>query len=1151
MRIEQLDLERYGAFTDRRLSFHPQAALHVVFGANEAGKTSALAAIGDLLFGFGARTGYDFRHETRALRIGGRFRHSDGRVIAARRRKGNKNTLVDDGDQPLPDDALAPLLGDMSRETFSREFGLTAPALREGGHALLRTGGRLAEALAASSAGMSALAQVRARLQREADDLFTPRRAAGRPFYVAADRRDAADRALRDAIITRDAIRQAEAARDEARRQLDARNKAHAELGAALAHWQRTLRTRSHLAKLDGIAADLAAFADLPAIAPPTLAEWRAAADAQAALEAEMAALDAADAADAAEITSLAVDDRLLAAAPDIDALRERLGAVRKARDDLPRRQQARDAAQAALDALARRLGLPSHAELLPRTPNDAQVALARDLIAQMRTAEDAILEADRRRIRLQQERDGLAAEDSGPHVADIAQLRQRFDALGDLAALAERHRRAAAAFAAEMQGLGAEAAALDPAPGDLQRLPALPLPDAAAVARHAHALEAGETAVRRLAEALAAADSDILATETELAGLSHAGGEATRAALAAARRERDAYLTGLRALLDGELEQRRQRFEELHRASAEVDRITDLLLSDTERATRREDAQQRLAARRRSREPLVAQHRAARAALAEEERAWEALWAPLALTPRAPADMLRWRERIDGILARLHKLAPQKIEIDALAEALRAGGQAAAAFLESVGRTPDRGLAAEVLFREAKGRLDQLNAAWADGRARAVAKQRTARDLAEAEAERARAAARLDELRAQWPAAMADIGLPAHATPAQAQAALDVWHAVPAHAVSHQREGRSVQSIEGDLHAFEQDVAGVAQRGARQLAAASTHEALAQMLQALDAARRDREIRERLRAQAAKRMAARQALRAKRDTAAAALEPARRLLAATDAEGLRRTLERLATRHRLEAEQAALRRDFAEIADGRDERALRQERAGIDLDVLPGEIERATLRQRQLLKDIEDASVAQHRAQAALDALIVGRNAAQAAAERADASTELLAVAEAWLLRAAASRLAARAIERYRARVQDPLVARASTLFAAATDAAFSGLRVDYGEDDQPVLVAQRQGGERVPVEGLSEGTRDQLFLALRLALLERWPSEPMPFIGDDLMTSFDDRRTAATLRLLAAAGERRQVILFTHHRHVADAARAIPDRLVDIIAL
>ena len=44
--------------------------------------------------------------------------------------------------------------------------------------------------------------------------------------------------------------------------------------------------------------------------------------------------------------------------------------------------------------------------------------------------------------------------------------------------------------------------------------------------------------------------------------------------------------------------------------------------------------------------------------------------------------------------------------------------------------------------------------------------------------------------------------------------------------------------------------------------------------------------------------------------------------------------------------------------------------------------------------------------------------------------------------------------------------------------------------------------------MEGMSNGTRDQLYLALRLASLEKYmeSSEPMPFIVDDILVDFDD---------------------------------------------
>jgi len=134
---------------------------------------------------------------------------------------------------------------------------------------------------------------------------------------------------------------------------------------------------------------------------------------------------------------------------------------------------------------------------------------------------------------------------------------------------------------------------------------------------------------------------------------------------------------------------------------------------------------------------------------------------------------------------------------------------------------------------------------------------------------------------------------------------------------------------------------------------------------------------------------------------------------------------------------------------------------------------------------------------------------------------------------------------------VQDPLLTRASALFAIATNGAFERLSADYDESDAPMLVGQRGNGSRVPVAGMSEGARDQLFLALRLALLELRSGEPLPFIGDDLLASFDDARTARALGLLAEFGHTRQAILFTHHRHVAEISRNLPGANVDLIEL
>ncbi len=229
----------------------------------------------------------------------------------------------------------------------------------------------------------------------------------------------------------------------------------------------------------------------------------------------------------------------------------------------------------------------------------------------------------------------------------------------------------------------------------------------------------------------------------------------------------------------------------------------------------------------------------------------------------------------------------------------------------------------------------------------------------------------------------------------------------------------------------------------------------------------------------------------------------------------------------------------------------MRAEQADLDHDVLDAEVARLSAAQRQSLDEIGKAHAAIDQACRERDELSKGRDAVGAARERADAAGEIRDVVNRWLVRAAAMKLADRAIERHRQMVQDPLLQRASELFAISSAGAFSGLALDFGDDDQPVVVAVRHSQERVGVKGLSEGTRDQLFLSLRLALLERRTVETLPFIGDDLLASFDERRTASTLSLLASTTADRQAIIFTHHRHVAEIARSMAGQPIAVVEL
>jgi uncharacterized protein YhaN len=172
------------------------------------------------------------------------------------------------------------------------------------------------------------------------------------------------------------------------------------------------------------------------------------------------------------------------------------------------------------------------------------------------------------------------------------------------------------------------------------------------------------------------------------------------------------------------------------------------------------------------------------------------------------------------------------------------------------------------------------------------------------------------------------------------------------------------------------------------------------------------------------------------------------------------------------------------------------------------------------------------------------GSQAAAAAAEDAQAALAGARLhAEHHIRLRLAAEVLRRHIERYRAQNQDPIIQRAAEIFPRLTAGSFAGLRTGFDEKDHPILLGVRPTGEEVDVPAMSDGTRDQLFLALRLASLEQQlrSGEPLPFVVDDILVNFDDKRAQATLSELAETARATQVLFFTHHSRLVELARAV----------
>ncbi|HSO31893.1 MAG TPA: AAA family ATPase, partial [Labilithrix sp.] len=179
MRIAQLQLLAFGPFRGLELDLSAPG-LHMIFGRNEAGKSTTLRAITGLLYGIDTRTQDAHLHKPSELRVGGTLTGDDGARLRIVRRKGvskgGPNTLLDEKGQALDEAALQRLLRGVSEETFRHAFGLDHDTLAEGAKALLEGRGDIAGSLFdASVGGGGDVRALLAELQDEADALYKAR----------------------------------------------------------------------------------------------------------------------------------------------------------------------------------------------------------------------------------------------------------------------------------------------------------------------------------------------------------------------------------------------------------------------------------------------------------------------------------------------------------------------------------------------------------------------------------------------------------------------------------------------------------------------------------------------------------------------------------------------------------------------------------------------------------------------------------------------------------------------------------------------------------------------------------------------------------------------------------------------------------------
>ena len=1139
MRIEALRLERYGVFESRTVDLSGPGLI-VVHGPNEAGKSTCLNAISDFLFGIPHNSslgvfGYD------AMRIGATLQTAAGETLAFQRRKGRSKTLIDEAGVGHEDSALAGLLGATDRERFNQLFGLDHQSLRVGGERLLAADGEIGRLIVEAGGGLRHLMAQLEELDAEADKLFDTRRRADRAFYQGLDAFTDADGRLRATSLSREAYEGERKAREQALEHL-ARLRAEQQDGVGQAsRLERLIRVAPLLGQLAAVEAELSDFEDLASLEAGFHDRWAAARQAFAAAEATAGEAQAAMDQLSGRLDKLVLDPRVTAMAPDLEDLAHRVVLIGQQRRDRPNRRRELADEEAKLAQLMRRLEAPDTEALAARLPpEEAFEAVQRlALAATGREArrQEATQHLEAARDAVATLGDAIASAISAGHGQSWGIEPSAFASLaGQVSAVEVRARQIEATRAA----LARDQAALG-----FSDLAALPCPEPGAIQAELAAREQLEAERMRQVAALATARGARDAAQAEIKRLREGGTVATDEALHAARAARGLAWTPIRDAYLGRIDRpdavRAEDVENLEGQLVEADDIADRRATEAQRIAGLAAAAQRHAEASAAAQAAETAQQTLADALESRRTAFAAAFADvtarhpelpgLATFVAARASLLARADALSEDAAGLQRQqAELQPSLDLLALAETKAGLVAA---------PGAALAA---------RTQAASAAIAQQDRKVLDLARRQEDLERAEATlraQTRALEALDleaaDWRKAWRDSLAKLGASDDTAPEAAAALASQWASARGVFGSIAQTRRRIVRMDED----EAELRAIVDRLAAVLELEVPSDALeaAELLighgrsQARAQSDRDALAPELTQSQARMETSGR-ALEWARDELMTVTREAG--LGEADTEAIEATANRTRERDDLSGRRARLLEQLAAAADGRDPVELRAQQGPRDVDALKGELAALTSRLDEAAAERDAAIQAAESARLRLEAFEQQDGANRALADRESATAHMHAALERYVEVRLAREVVAAAIARVRAAQQDPLVRRAGELFAAMTGGRFSGVETDVDDKGAPVVVGRRTGGATVPVSALSDGSRDQLFLAFRLASLEVYcrATEPLPFVADDILVHFDDPRSAATLELLADFARTTQVLLFTHHDSVRDAA-------------
>ncbi len=1158
MKILKLHFMAFGPFDGVSIDMSAGSpGLHIIYGPNEAGKSSALRAMRQVFYGIPMRSTDNFRHPHNKMRIGATISHNDGSKLEFIRRKGKKNTLRAADDETIMEDTiLARFLKGIDAELFSTMFGIDHNDLVKGGREIIKGGGNLGQIIFAASSGITGLRNIQTELQENADALFKPSGKLPRInqsiFKIRENRKKLRDAQLAsgDWIKHDKALQIAIESMKGTERQLtDART--------AKNHLERIHQSLPIIAQRRELLENLKQYSSA-VLLPDNFGKQRR----DHISKLKITQNDQAQAVENInqlqnEIKQLQISNRILQSDDIIESIYQELGGYGKAARDRIQLQTRRDILRSEAKQILRDLRDDLTIDDADRMRLSKKDTLHIHEMGSRYERIITLIESTREEIpRLEhqiKELDNRLSSQKTPRPTEV--LYHALDQAADYAPIEKQCIKELSESSLAEKSLKIELNRQTFWSGSLDELERLTIPSVETIDVFETKFETVERSIQTFENEIKNFQTDLSDTVKRTEELKLNFSIPTEADLKSAREKRDNDWRVIFNVLNQPpvTEHRTNEFlkqypeakdlcADFENSIVHADEIGDRLRREADRVATlaklisdKSDIEKKIAslkneqkAHENKREDIVLK--------------WNRQWLPAGIAPASPKEMRMWAAKSRDMASRYAELRSRKTRtisqqktIDnlkiKLSQVFASIAEPLPDAFEALGELVKRGR--QIIERE-KNLLERREKLENE-------KHQKTTLLAELFLRAQVNEKKLAQWQKGWEQAIAPLGLDGKALPAHAGALMEelktLFDALKEADVLQKR----IDGIDRDAAAFKARVDELVSNVARDIVDHPADKAAVEINRRLKKSRTAYSKMQTLENQINRENIRFRQLSKNMTDIEAFLKTMCEEAGCKDYKELSEAENRSAKRRELESDLKTVETQLRQLSAGDSIEYFISKSLAAEPDSIESKIKSLSESIDILTKEksLLDQTIGSE--QTELKKMDGSAHAASIAEETQILLGGLEENIEDYARLKISDAVLNLAIERFRDKNQSPVLQKASSFFSRITCGSFEGIRAEFDDSGNPVIAGfRRSGKEIITVDGMSEGTADQLYLSLRLAGLEEYlgKNDPIPFIVDDILIKFDDIRAIATLNALAGLSEKTQIIFFTHHRHLLDLA-------------